>query len=282
MVAIAGLPGESLTRAISLIRETVPGAMDTMRLGGGTALAALWNHRTSTDIDLACGEITFNVLRADGSPLLAALLRLRSEGQIPRPRFAARMIAWEYRDTGEVSIVRRLGEGEELLSGETDDLTGVPIVAPGTILHAKLAGRVAGSARLLVRDGYDLPWNKRQKGARDRGVCSMDRSVWLGRRRTRRKATAKCRAGFGALACAYHYDPDAIAWATEHMDDGQRKTVESMMRSVLASPRRITEGRPLMDCRHRMVARDPWRAFAAMYLRRSGVEEFFPSRRQTR
>ena len=239
MVAIAGLPGESLTRAISLIRETAPGAMDTMRLGGGTALAALWSHRTSTDIDLACGEMTFNVLRADGSPLLAALLRLRSEGQIPRPRFAARMIAWEYRDTGEVSIVRRLGEGEELLSGETDDLTGVPIVAPGRILHAKLAGRVAGSARLLVRDGYDL-------------------------------------------ACAYHYDPDAIAWATEHMDDGQRKTVESMMRSVLASPRRITEGRPLMDCRHRKVARDPWQAFAAMYLRRSGVEEVFPSRRQTR
>ena len=105
MVAVAGLPGDSLTRAVSLIRETVPGAMDTMRLGAGTALAALWRHRTSTDIDLACGEATFNALRADDSPLLAALLRLRSEGQIPRPTFAARMIAWEYGDTGEVSIV---------------------------------------------------------------------------------------------------------------------------------------------------------------------------------
>ena len=44
-----------------------------------------------------------------------------------------------------------------------------------------------------------LPWNKRQKGACDRGVCSTDRSAWLGRRRTRRTASAKRRAGYGAL-----------------------------------------------------------------------------------
>ena len=235
VVAVGGLPGEALSRAVSLLRETVPGAMDTLRLGGGTAVAALWHHRTSTDIDLACGETTFEVLRAEGSPLLAALLRLRSEGRIPRPTFGAGMIGWEYPGTGEVSIVRRFGTGEELLSGETDDLTGVPLVAPSRILHAKLAGRVAGSGKLLARDGYDL-------------------------------------------ACAYHYDPDAIAWATEQLDEGQRNTVERMMGCVLASSRRIIEGRPLMDYRHRQVARDPWLAFASMFLGRPGVDELFPKR----
>ena len=37
------------------------------------------------------------------------------------------------------------------------------------------------------------------KGACDRGVCFMGRSVWLGRRRTRRTANAKRRPGYGAL-----------------------------------------------------------------------------------
>ena len=44
-----------------------------------------------------------------------------------------------------------------------------------------------------------LPWNKRQREPCDRGVCSMDRSEWLGRRRTRRTASAKRRDGYGAL-----------------------------------------------------------------------------------
>ena len=85
-----------MARAVSLFHETAPDELKTMRLGGGTALAAMWHHRMSTDIDLACWETTFDVLRADGLPLQVALLRLHSEGRIPRPTFAARMIAWEY------------------------------------------------------------------------------------------------------------------------------------------------------------------------------------------
>ena len=146
-----------MARAVSLFHETAPDELKTMRLGGGTALAAMWHHRMSTDIDLACGETTFDVLRADGSPLQVALLRLHSEGRIPRPTFAARMIAWEYPDTGEVSIVRRLGAGEELLSGETDDITGVPFVAPRGILHTTCRREWKAARPRLLRSRVCVP-----------------------------------------------------------------------------------------------------------------------------
>ena len=74
MVAVAGLPGESLARAVSLFHETAPDELKTMRLGGETAMAAMWHHRMSTDIDLACGETTFDVLRAPAGGLAAFAL----------------------------------------------------------------------------------------------------------------------------------------------------------------------------------------------------------------
>ena len=233
MVAVAGPPGESLARAAALIRETAPDALDTLRLGGGTALAAMWAHRLSTDIDLVCDPATFERLRADDSPLPTALRRLHEDGRIPRPRFAGGLIGWEYPDTGEVGIVPGTGPGEDLLSGATDAATGVPLVAPRRILYAKLAGRVAGGRRLLARDGYDL-------------------------------------------ACAYRYDPDAIAWAAGHLAESERAVVGRLMETVLASPRRMLEGRPLLECLHGRVAHDPWRAFASLHLGRSTVDDHFP------
>ena len=56
------------------------------------------------------------------------------------------------------------------------------------------------SAYRLAHYCLDLPWYKRQRERRDRGVCTMDRTAWLGRRRSRRIANAKRRPGYGALA----------------------------------------------------------------------------------
>ena len=50
--------------------------LDTLRLGGGTALAATWSHRLSTETDLVCGTLAFETLRADDS----AMRRLHEEG----------------------------------------------------------------------------------------------------------------------------------------------------------------------------------------------------------
>ncbi|MXY51687.1 MAG: nucleotidyl transferase AbiEii/AbiGii toxin family protein [Gammaproteobacteria bacterium] len=68
VVAVAGPPAKSLARAAKLIRETAPVVLDTLRLGGGTALAAMWSHRLSTDIDLVCDALAFETLRPDRSP----------------------------------------------------------------------------------------------------------------------------------------------------------------------------------------------------------------------
>ena len=56
------------------------------------------------------------------------------------------------------------------------------------------------SAYRLAHYCLDLPWYKRQRERRDRGVCTMDRMAWLGRRRSWRIANAKRRPGYGALA----------------------------------------------------------------------------------
>ena len=158
MVAVVGPPGESLRQAVALLRDVAPESLESLRLGGGTALAAMWGHRFSTDIDLACGDDSFEMLRSERLPLLEALRELHRRGDIRRPTFAGRMIAWSYRDSGEVSIVRRFGAGDDLLSGITEDATNVPLVSPHRILHAKLAGRVLEGGNLLARDGYDLAY----------------------------------------------------------------------------------------------------------------------------
>ncbi len=234
MVTVAGTPGESLARAAALLRDTAPEVMDTLRLGGGTALAAMWAHRLSTDIDLVCDPAAFERLRAEDSRLLTALRRLHEDGRIPRPRFARGLIGWEYPDTGGVGIVPGSVPGQELLSGAADAATGVPLVAPRGILHAKLAGRVAGGRRLLARDGYDL-------------------------------------------ACGYRYDPEAIAWATGRLAEGERAVVGRLMEAVLTSPRRVLDGRPLLQCRHGGVGRDPWRAFASLHLGQTTADDHFPA-----
>ncbi|MCY3840539.1 MAG: hypothetical protein OXH09_18135 [Gammaproteobacteria bacterium] len=159
----------------------------------------------------------FERLRADGSPLLRALVDMRTTGAIPRPRFTARMIAWKYRPSGEVSIVG--GAPVSGLLSERDDATGMPLVATRHILEGKLVGRVCGHGKLLARDGYDL-------------------------------------------ACAYKYDPEALAWAMSRVGESERMGLVPKMESVLASHKRIILGRHLQRCAHPRIARDPWRAFA--------------------
>lgn len=158
MVAVVGPPGESLRKVVALLRDVAPESLNTLRLGGGTALAAMWCHRYSTDVDFACGDDTFERLCSERLPLLEALRELHRRGVIRRPTFAGRMIAWTYRDSGEVSLVRRFGAGDDLLSGVTEDATNVPLVSPARILHAKLVGRVLEGGKLLARDGYDLAY----------------------------------------------------------------------------------------------------------------------------
>ena len=61
-----------------------------------------------------------------------------------------------------------------------------------------------------------------QDATGDRGVWFMDRSEWLGRRRTRRTASAKRRAGYGALGGRFREldVPLLVEWA-----DGRRDAV---------------------------------------------------------
>ena len=126
-----------------------------MRLAGGTALAARWDHRHSTDIDLVCDRETFpqNRIREIRDRLLA--MRLRGHeitGIAARHGF----VGWKT-PHGPVSFVpSRLENFPRLTDDIRVDGTNVRLASVEAILYGKLSGRLVGRGRAATRDGYDL------------------------------------------------------------------------------------------------------------------------------
>ena len=68
--------------SLASLLKAVDGAIEEreLRLGGGTALAVLWKHRFSTDIDLACDPQVFErAFSPEGRAALRERLRQRRE-----------------------------------------------------------------------------------------------------------------------------------------------------------------------------------------------------------
>ena len=89
-------------------------------------------------------------------------------------------------------------------SGSTSSDRNAGRGVPATTRRARPQGALKRGPSALLTP-FDvcpicLPWNKRQRERSDRRRMFHGRWAWLGRRRTRRAAQAKRRAGFGALA----------------------------------------------------------------------------------
>ena len=143
-----------------------------LRLGGGSALATLWDHRFSTDVDLVCGRD-----RWEAAFTRANRLRLRDQLRAARAagagfsaiRVSAGIVGWNT-TTGPVSIVpSRLPDSPDLWSDHTIRGTEVRLAFfrailprnPSTqsfraILRGKLGGRLVGGRVAVARDRYDL------------------------------------------------------------------------------------------------------------------------------
>lgn len=158
LLDLAGDPKLSLTRAMEMLRQFAsPQELEHLHLGGGTALAMRWQHRHSTDVDLAMpapfGE---RLVAKHGRKVNEALAQLRQNGAIrPRFFFAGRTGSWHYVDSGPVSLSL---SDERFIPDDLDREaeTGTPVAPAFSILRGKLIGRVIGGGRLLARDGYDL------------------------------------------------------------------------------------------------------------------------------
>ena len=126
-------------------------------MGGGTTLAMRWNHRRSTDIDLAVDGALFQErIHKERTAVHDRLKEMKEAGAILKYRFSSSFMGWENKDGNHVSLIGTAHKGEYLVSEEVEAETHVPLVRSDVILEKKISGRILGRGILLDRDGYDL------------------------------------------------------------------------------------------------------------------------------
>lgn len=146
-------PAELLERVRKPLGHRL-GGEHKMRLGGGTALAARWQHRHSTDVDLF-------VDAADYEKLFKGEQRFRSDLELHAP--SARNIVIEpgfarivLTDGGEISVSTSPSLTAHPVSGDSVRGTSVPLETTAEILAKKLRYRMIQNAQIVPRDLYDI------------------------------------------------------------------------------------------------------------------------------
>ena len=130
---------------------------DDVRIGGGTALAARWHHRRSTDIDLWVAPDLFRRAGEDFKNLAieAGAANVRSgrgwlNGLFPEGEFSI----------STTEPVLEPGTGEE-----RESRFGLPLESVPEILARKLALRMYGNGEFVSRDFYDICTASERDGA---------------------------------------------------------------------------------------------------------------------
>ena len=131
-----------------------------MRLGGGTALAARWRHRHSTDVDLFVDPADYEGLFKGEQRFRADLERQARSARniVVEPGFARIVLA----DGGEISVSTSPSLTVRPVSRDTVRGSRVPLETTGEILAKKLRYRMIQNAQIVPRDLYDIAfarWN---------------------------------------------------------------------------------------------------------------------------
>ena len=124
-----------------------------MRLGGGTALAARWAHRHSTDVELFTDQESYVRLWERRDAFRRAI------EQRAGPAEVLTVLRWNTKIVlrgGEITLFTSLPATAEPRSEDTVRGTRVPLETNAEILAKKLAGRMLDSEKLVVRDLYDF------------------------------------------------------------------------------------------------------------------------------
>ena len=135
------------------------GAEHHMRLGGGTALAARWHHRHSTDVDLFVDPKDYGELFRNEQQFRTDLERHAPSAQnvVIEPGYARIVLM----DGGEISISTSPSLTSYPVSKDTVRGTSVPLEATAEILAKKLRYRMIQNAQILPRDLYDIAFARR-------------------------------------------------------------------------------------------------------------------------
>ncbi len=146
-------PAEVFARAHPVLSELF--GAGSFSLGGGTALAAVWQHRHSTDVGLFTDHATYaERLAAAGGPDAVAA-RLRDALRPQRLEIRSGFLKLALPD-GELSLMTPPSPLPPLPPTGRVVNARVPLERPATILARKLHGRMISNGVLVLRDLYDL------------------------------------------------------------------------------------------------------------------------------
>ena len=125
-----------------------------LSFGGGTVLAARWNHRQSFDVDLFCEPTVYG--------RLTPRERSRIEQVIGQIGGCSRVRTWcediaIYTEVGQIAATV-LPRSVVIEPSEPTRLAGTDLVLQSSaqILYAKIAWRMYQGGEITVRDAYDL------------------------------------------------------------------------------------------------------------------------------
>ncbi len=143
--------GELLRRALQCLDGIA--TPDDCVLGGGTALAARWNHRLSVDIDLFTSEANYKRFKP-------ALDRRAETWKANTTFFEVRIhpsvVHCHMSDGLEFSIAGSDNVTLRPLSNEREAATGVRLQSTGEIIARKIRARMINRGSYVVRDAYDV------------------------------------------------------------------------------------------------------------------------------
>ena len=149
---VPGIQGDVAAEMFEKLTTII--AAQHLSFGGGTVLAARWNHRKSLDVDLFCEPTTYG--------RLSPRERARVERAIREIAGCASSQTW-CEDIATYTEIR--GVGATVLPGiiviepgkpTTLDGTGLALQSSAQILYGKIAWRMYEGGEIAVRDAYDL------------------------------------------------------------------------------------------------------------------------------
>ena len=123
-------------------------------LGGGTALAARWNHRHSTDLDFFVDAAAYRGLYTHARAFERDLAH--AAGGISASAISSGSATVVLADGGEMSISTTPARTANPRSGDTIRESAVAIESTEEVLARKIGGRILSNNIFVPRDLYDI------------------------------------------------------------------------------------------------------------------------------
>lgn len=141
------------------VRETLGeylGGQRHMRLGGGTALAARWAHRHSTDVDIFVPAAQYALLYQRRDSFHRAAARRLAPSAVTTEEGLLTLLLRQRDRIGEITVANTQALTPVPHSVDTVRGTPVPLETNAEILAKKLRYRMIVRQLLVPRDFYDL------------------------------------------------------------------------------------------------------------------------------